>query len=176
MSELTTIRANTTVAWERSIDYDSADGYTASYVLNAAGLSTINISATLTGKSLTVDAKPATTTGWAAGTYAWYLKVTDGTDTFEVDTGTIKIIAENATGNDLIDARAYLASAETELAARTTGKAESYSIKDRSLTRASAEELMAIISYWRKRVTTLEDQERARKGKASKRITYARFI
>lgn len=175
MSELSTIRANTTVKWERSINYDSADGYSASYVLNAAGLSTITISATLSGTTLTVDAKPATTTSWAAGTYAWYLKVTDGTDTFEVDSGTIKILAENATGNDLLDAKSYLADAETELAARTTGKAESYSIKDRSLTRASAEELMQIIAYWRKRVSVLEDQERIAKGRKSNRITLARF-
>lgn len=175
MSEPLTVRANTTVKWERSIAYDSADGFSASYKLNATGLSTITITATLSGTDLSVDVKPATTTSWAAGTYAWYLTATDGTDTFELDSGTITILAENATGNDLLDAKSYLADAETELAARTTGKAESYSIKDRSLTRASAEELMKIIAYWRQRVSQLEDTERIAKGRKSNRITLARF-
>lgn len=176
MTEPTNLRINTTASWVRSIDdYSADDGWSASYVLNAAGLSTITISTTGSGNDFTVDVKPSTTSTWAAGTYAWYLKVSDGTDTYEVDTGTIEILAENATGNDLLDARSYLDDAETELQARVSGKASSYAIKDRSLTRASVEDLMKIVTYWRKRVNSLEDAERRRKGKTSNRITYARF-
>lgn len=176
MAEPTKVRINTTVYWRRDVDtYKPVDGWTASYVLNAAGLSTITIATTGSGSTYTVDAKPATTGAWTAGKYVWYLRVTDGTDVFELDSGTIEILAENATGDDLLDARAYLEQAETELKERATGKASSYSIKDRSLTRASVEELMKIVTYWRKRVNALESEERARKGLKSKKITYARF-
>lgn len=176
MAEPTKVRINTTVYWTRDVsEYKPADGWTASYVLNASGLSTITIATTGSGSRYTVDTKPATTGGWTAGKYVWYLKVTDGTDVFEIDTGTIEILAENATGDDLLDARAYLEQAELELKERSTGKASSYSIKDRSLTRASVEDLMKIVTYWRRRVNTLEDAERARKGVKSKKITYARF-
>jgi len=177
MTEPLKVRINTTVTWEREIDsYSAADGWSASYVLNAAGLSTITIATTGSGNTFTVDAKPATTSAWTAGKYVWYLKVSDGTDIFEVDSGTIEILAENATGDDLLDARSYLSAAEAELDERTSGKASSYSIKDRSLTRASVEDLMKIVAYWRRRVNDLEQQERIRKGKKSKRITYSRFI
>lgn len=176
MTEPKTLRINTSAYWVRTInDYSAADGWSASYVLNATGLSTITISTTGSGNEFTVDTKPSTTGSWSAGTYAWYLKVSDGTDAYEVDSGTIEIIAENATGNDLLDARSYLDDAETELQARVSGKASSYAIKDRSLTRATVEDLMKIVTYWRKRVNALEDAERRRKGQSNRRITYARF-
>jgi hypothetical protein len=170
------IRANTTVKWTRTIhDYDADDGWSAEYNLHAESLNSISIPTTGNGNEYTVDTKPATTTGWAAGVYNWILTVSDGTDTYEVDTGSIEVLAENATGNDLLDARAYLRAAEAEYQERVTGKASSYSIKDRSLTRMDAEELRNAIRYWRGRVTRLENEERARKGFRSNRITYARF-
>jgi hypothetical protein len=170
------VRANTTVYWERVLsDYSADDSWTATYKLNASGLATITITTTGSGTTHTVDSKPATTTGWAAGDYVWVLLVTDGTDTFELDTGTIEVVAENATGNDLLDAQNYLAAAEAELGERVTGKPSSYSIKDRSLTRMDEGELRKTITYWRKRVQVLEDAERRRKGQKSKRIIHARF-
>jgi hypothetical protein len=170
------IRANTTVYWERTLsDYSADDSWTATYKLNGSGLSTITITATGSGTTHTVDEKPATTTGWAAGSYVWHLQVSDGTDTFELDNGTIEIVAENATGNQLLDAQNYLAAAEAELGERVTGKPSSYSIKDRSLTRMGEAELRKTITYWRKRVQVLEDAERRRKGQRSKRIISARF-
>ena len=174
-AEPTRVRANTTVYWERSLPNYDATTWTASYKLYADNLAPITISATGSGTEYTVDAKPVTTTDWAAGEYAWILLVTDGTDTFEIDRGTIEVIAETATGNDLLDARRYLESAETELAARASGKPSSYSIKDRSLTRASVQELQRIVKYWRARVRTLENQERRRRGLKANNITYARF-
>jgi hypothetical protein len=175
MSEPQTVRAGTTVQWTRALpDYD-AGTWTASYRLNAANLPTITITTTGSGTIHSVDAKPATTELWAAGTYVWFLEVTDGTDVFQLDTGTIEVVAKNATGSYLADAKSNLETAEAAYQARVNGGASSYSIKDRSLTRMSADELLKAIDYWRRRVSTLTDAERRRKGQSSRRITYARF-
>lgn len=175
MSVPASIRANTTAKWTESLSYDTADGWSASYVLSASGLPTITIDASSSGTDYTVDVKPTTTRTYPSGNYTYVLKVTDGTDTFVVESGTIEIIADNATGNKLLDAQSYLDAAEEEYQERVTGKPSSYSIKDRSLTRMDADELLKAISYWRKRVRQLDDEERRAKGQKSKRITYARF-
>lgn len=173
--EPTQIRAGTTVKWERTAS-DYQDGWTGVYKLNAAGLAEIEIATTRTGEVYSVDQKPNVTDLWAAGSYTWAFIVTDGTDKFVVASGFINIIAFNATGNPLADAKGYLDQAEQELAERTTGKPSSYSIKDRSLTRMSADELMRSISYWRNRVNTLTAQAERERCKSSKRrITYGRF-
>jgi hypothetical protein len=171
-----TIRANTTLQWTRSISGYDAATWTASYRLTSSNdLTPITIPTTGSGTNYTVDVKPIVSATYAAATYVWNLTVTDGTDTFHIDSGVAQVISQDATGNELLDAKQYLIDAETELAARAAGKAESYSIKDRSLTRTSSSELMNIIKYWRTRVGVLENAERVRKGLPSKSITYARF-
>lgn len=177
IAEPTKVRASTTVYWERDLPNFLNTTWTATYTLNAAGLAqiTFNASAGSTTQEHVVNVSAATTTNWAAGTYAWYLTVTDGTSIFEIDQGTIEILSATATGNDLLDAKANLAAAEAELVARTSGKANSYSIKDRSLTRMSESELLNAIKYWRAKVQTLTEQERIRKGGKSKRLIYSRF-
>lgn len=87
----------------------------------------------------------------------------------------IEVVAETATGNELLDAMAYLDAAEVELAARVTGKPSSYSIKDRSLTRASVSELKSIIKYWTAKITSLKAADARRKGGVSRKITHTRF-
>jgi len=174
-AEPSKIRANTTVYWERDIPGYDASTWTASYKFLSDSLSPVNVTTTGSGTTYTVDAKPSTTGGWAAGKYAWVLFVTDGTDTFEVDNGTIEIIAETATGNDLLDAKSYLKSAEAELAARVSGKPSSYSIKDRSLSRMGEADLRKTISYWRRRAEHLQALEDNRRGKPSRKIVGARF-
>lgn len=173
--EPTQIRAGTTIKWERT-ESEYQDGWTGAYKLNAAALAQITIPTTRSGAVYTVDQKPNVTDVYAAGAYTWIFSVTDGTDTFIADSGFISIIAFNATGNPLADAQKYLDQAEQELAERTTGKPSSYSIKDRSLTRMSADELIRAVSYWRQRVNILEAKtERERCRTSTRRITYARF-
>ncbi len=171
------IRAGANVKWERSVssDYSAADGWSLEYRLNATDLSTIQISTTGSGTTYTVDHDSTVTGAWAAGTYTWTLIATKGDDKHVLDTGLIEVVAFDATGNDLIDAQNNLDKAETELAARAEGKASSYSIKDRSLTRADVDELMKIVSYWRKRVKALKSREARRKGRANPNISYVRF-
>jgi len=175
MPEPAKVRAGLTAKWDRQIDgYDSVS-WSAEYNLHAEGLSSITISATGSGNEYSISVPPATTSTWAAGYYHWILTVTDGSDVFEIDSGGIEILSESATGNDLMDAKVILRKAEAEYEERITGKASSYSIKDRSLTRMDAEELRQAIGYWRRRVQALQDAERRRKGKPSNRIIYARF-
>ena len=169
------IRAGTTVKWERT-ENQYADGFTGEYRLSGSVGPTIEIEATNTDGVFAVDEKPDVTELWAAGFYSWLFIVTDETDTFEVASGTIEIVALDSTGDALGDAKTYLEQAETELAARSSGKASSYSIKDRSLTRMSVTELLNAISYWRRRVTELEKALSQSKCKRSqRRITYGRF-
>jgi len=175
MAEPEKVRAGSTVQWSRTASDYSDASWTGKYTLNAEGLPEIEISTTNDEGTFTVDAKPTETTNWNAAQYAWVFQVTDGTDIHIVDTGTIEVIALTATGDDLLDAQSYLSAAETELAARASGKPSSYSIADRSLTRASSDELMAIISYWRRRVNELKNERAVERGRGNRRMTYARF-
>lgn len=175
MPEPSKVRAGLTAKWERQIDDYDAASWSAEYSLHAEGLTSIAVPTTGSGNEYSVNVPPTTTSTWAPGLYHYILTVTDGTDVFEIDSGSIEILSETASGNDLMDAKAVLAKAEAEYEERITGKASSYSIKDRSLTRMDADELRQAIGYWRRRVQALQETENRRKGKPSNRITYARF-
>lgn len=170
-----TIRAGTTANWTVTIDdYAASSGWSATYTLRAAGQSDITISTTGNGTTYTVDVAPATTTGYAADTYFYVLTVTDGTDTHEIDTGIIEVLAATQNTSDLLAAKANLATAISNYNSAMSKVAE-FGIKDRNQKQRSLEEMRAAISYWQRRVNHLEEADRRRRGFPSKNVSYVRF-
>jgi hypothetical protein len=84
-------RAGDTWQWTRSLSDYPADTWTLTYTAwNASAAITITASADGTDHSVSVPS--ATTGAYAAGRYDWTARVTDGTDTFTVASGTWQIL------------------------------------------------------------------------------------
>jgi hypothetical protein len=151
--------------------------YTGSLRLSQAGQSDIVIAGSDKGdgKTFVFTAAAATTATWGLGSWFWTVTAAAGGDVFVVATGSLTVAALNTVTTDLQAAINSLAEAEAELKARVEGKAQSYSIKDRSLSRMSVAELMTAISYWRRRVQDLAAAQTCGTAKGNPRITYGSF-
>ena len=79
-TEPATLRAGDTADWLLSLpDYPAGAGWSVEYTLiNAAGK--ITIASAAEGNAHRIHVAPATTADWAAGTYAWQRRVSNGTD------------------------------------------------------------------------------------------------
>jgi hypothetical protein len=81
--------------WDMSFGDYPAGVWTATAYLRGAG--TIDIEATADGDTHAFRAAPDDTAALAAGVYRYFVKVTDGTDTFTVDQGEVEVLANAAT-------------------------------------------------------------------------------
>jgi hypothetical protein len=127
------------------------------------------------GKTHVFTVAAAVTATWTAAVYNWSFLVTSGATVILKQQGQLEVQAINGTVTELVAAKNNLAAAEAEMVERTTGKPQSYSIKDRSLSRMSLTELMATVSYWRRRVKELTDEQQCSETRGNRRITYGSF-
>ena len=92
-TEPTSARAGDTWRWSRSLADYPAPTWTLAYTLvNAAGK--VSITAVADGAAHLVSVAPATTAAYAAGRYDWVAHVTDGTDRYQVDSGSIDVLPD----------------------------------------------------------------------------------
>lgn len=155
--------------------YPSSD-YTGKLTLSKAGESNIVITgnAASNGNAHEFSATAATTATWPAGAWSWTATAELGANAYLITTGTLTISALNGQTNALMDAKAALAEAEVELRAAQV-RASSYSIKDRSLSRVSLNDLRGVVDYWRNRVKQLQAADDRACGRGNRSITYGAF-
>lgn len=133
------------VAWRREIDVDDAL-FTVTYRFNSvAGSHTATVTGTRNGAFWEFEMLGSALASWVSGEYRWDLLVVRNSDSEDavLDTGTVRFFGTDDDRRD--HAEIMLAKIESLLQGRADADVESYSIKNRSLTKMSVKEL----TYWR---------------------------
>lgn len=136
-------------AWRRDLGYDNLT-MTVKYRLTpSAGGTVREIAGTsVDGEEWTFQIPSATTVAWAAGSYRWDMivtRVSDGESTI-VQTGMVILFA--TTDDRRTHAEVMVAKIESLLAGRADSDIESYSVKNRSITKMSVMELREWREYY----------------------------
>lgn len=172
-----------TWTWKRddlAVDYPPAS-YALSYFLKIEGstVSPISLTASESGNEYQVTVAAATTAGYTAGTYRWDAYMTRSSDSARVRIGFGQLVVLPNRATSTADPRSHaqkvLAAIEALLEGRSTQDVNSYSIKDRSLSKMTAEELVQWREYYRREVNREKINERARLGKSTGRTMAVRF-
>jgi hypothetical protein len=175
--------AGDTWTWKRSdlaSDYPVAS-YQLSYALKretSSDAPTVIVAAE-SGSEYQVTIAAATTAGLTPGQWRWDAYMTRSSDSARVRVGwgrlTVNANAATATADPRSHAQKLLAQIEALLEGRALQDVNSYSIKDRSLTKMTAEELTTWRDYYRREVNAEKIAERRRLGQSTGRTTVVRF-
>ena len=175
--------AGDTWTWTRSdlaTDFPVAS-WTLAYAFKRRGETTAAtvVAASGSGSVYTLTVAAATSAGYAAGTWDWTAYATRTSDSARVTVGSgaLLVVANPATST--ADTRSHaakmLAAIEALLEGRSVADVNSYSIKDRSLTKMTPAELVQWRSYYRNEVGREDEAARRASGRASGRTFAARF-
>lgn len=148
----TTIPAGLTFSRRYTLTaYPADDGWVLSVLMR--GPSTINLTGTADGVQHVVSADAVTTEAWAPGVYAYSVRVAKGADKFEVDAGTVQVMADLAGVINGADMRSHaakvLAAIEAVLEKRATLDQERYTINNRELWRTPIADLLKLRDVYR---------------------------
>lgn len=182
--EPTEVRAGDTVKWTRddlTATYPASGGWSLDYYLrNATASIDIGTSANAEDPdAFDVDETAATTAGWAAGEYRWIARVSKGAEVYTVETGTLLVKANLAAAGGVDDrehAEKVLTAIEAVIEGRASKDQASYTIGNRSLSRTSLPDLLALRDKYRKEVARLRAEERLAQGLNSGRTVHTRFV
>ena len=179
------IRKGDTVKWKKvatayGVQRKPGDGWTLTYTLSTGNYSTTVSSTTDDGGAFAVTAAATVTDDWLAGDYAWQAKVSDGSETFTIATGTLEVLPDfgnyDGRGNDERSwARRTLAAIEATLEGKATKDQISYSIGDRSISRIPPAELMEWRDRLRVEVAAEDRKQRADIGLSNNGVIRAVF-
>ena len=176
-TEPTEIRAGDSVKWTRSLSDYPASTWTLSYALRGPG--EIDITASADGDDHSVSELPATTAGWTEGIYNWVAKVTDGTDTYTIDEGTVEILEDLAAVTGAYDGRSHakkvLDAIEAVIEGRASQDQMSYTIAGRSLARTPIPDLLKLRDRYRAEYAQEGRAEKAANSKGHAGRILARF-
>lgn len=147
--EPTSVYAGDTVAWTKTLSEYPASLWTLTYSLVRDGGS-ITITATASGDAHAVSVAKATTATWLPAEYTWTAYVSDATNRFTVETGTIRIKANPAAGgyDSRSQAKRTLDAVNALLEGRAGSDVSSYSIGGRSVSKMPVTELLT----WKSRL------------------------
>jgi len=175
--------AGDTWTWKRSdlaSDFPTAS-WNLVYALKAEGSTAApeSLPATKSGNVYTVTKSAIDSAGYVAGIYDWTafaIRISDSARQ-RVAFGQFLVLPNPITST--VDPRSHsvkmLAAIEALLEGRSLENHNSYSIKDRSLTKMTPDELMKWRDYYKTEVLNEKAAERARLGKATGRTFAARF-
>lgn len=156
--------------------YPASDGWVLNYRLvpRAAGTA-ISFSASASGTDHLVQ---QSTSGWAAGYYAWTAWVTKGSETYTRGAGQLQVLPDPRTmaaGTDTrTQAEAALDAARAALAAWTP-TTRRYRINGREMEFNSTGEIIALIQHWEGEVRRERAAAALADGRASGRKVYVRM-
>ncbi|MDF1536075.1 MAG: hypothetical protein P1S46_06165 [bacterium] len=179
-TEPSQVRAGDTVKWTRALsDYPPAT-WTLSYALRGLP-GEIDITASDNGDGThLVSVAPATTAVWEPGVYNWSAKVTDGSDVYTVDLGSIIVLEDLSSVSGAYDGRTHARKTLDALEAVIQGRASrsdlNYTIAGRSLQHMSHKEIRDEWSFWRQQVVMEEKAERIANGEGHSGRIKARFV
>lgn len=159
-------------------DYPASAGWTLSYrLVPFTSGSPITLTATASGDSYRVTQPAATTATWAAGEYSWSAYVSNGSERYTVESGTVTLAVDPATVaafDGRSQARIALEAVEAVLAKRATLDQEQYSIAGRSLQRTPMADLLKLRSALRADVAREDAANRRALGLDDGRRIYLR--
>jgi hypothetical protein len=170
------IRAGMTWAWRRDdlSDYP-APTWTLTYWFKQAAPAGAKFSvvATADGAAHAVSVAASTTAGYTADDYTWVAVASSGTESYEVDRGTARLLPKynaDAALDDRSHAKKTLEAIEAVIENRATLDQQEYTIGSRSLKRMTVADLLALRDKYRGEVWAEEQGERARNGQGSGRL------
>lgn len=171
------VRVGLTWAWKRQdlTDYP-ASAWTLTYWFKqqAAAGAKFSVVATADGDNYAVSVSAATSGAYTADDYTWVAVVSSGSEAYEVDRGTIKLLPKYNTDSALDDrthAKKMLEAVEAALEAFSLG-VKQYSIGQRTMTRRDIPELTELRDKYRAEVFAELQAENARNGKAGNQLLY----
>lgn len=169
-NEPSELRAGMTWEWDRNDLSDfPAPTWTLKYWFKRmGGTDKFSITAAANGSGHRVDVAPATTASYVADDYTWVAVAGDGTDSHEVDRGTLKILPrydQDQALDDRTHAKKVLEAIEAVIESRATKDQEEYTIHGRSLKRTPLKDLLALRDEYRAEVRAEQLEENARNGK-----------
>lgn len=178
-TEPTQVRAGDTVKWTRSLSDYPPTTWTLSYALRGVP-GEIDITASDNGDGThLVSVPPATSAAWEPGIYPWSAKVTDGTDVYTVDQGTIEVLEDLSAIAGSHDGRSHakktLDALEAVIQKRASRSDLSYTIAGRTLQNMTPKEIRDEWSFWKSRVVMEARAERIANGEAGGGRILARF-
>jgi hypothetical protein len=147
-------------------DYSAPTWSASIYFENAAA--TFSETATDSGSDHAFSVAAATTADKLAGRYRWSIRVTDGTDSYTVETGWVDVLTDPAaagTHDPRSDARKLLDALNATLLGRATSDQLAMSINGRSISRTPLPELRQWRDQLRQEVRTEEQGENAGLGR-----------
>lgn len=151
-----------------SVTFELADypGPEWSSLLLLRGAGSIDIEGGSDGKIHTLAETSTNTQGWAPGNYSYSLRVTDGTDTYQVESGSLNILPDLAQADANFDGRAHaekvLESIEAVIEGRATKDQDSYRINNRELRRTPISQLLKLREVYRAEVAQLKARRRGK--------------
>lgn len=147
-------------------DYAAPTWDASIYFENAA--ETFNATATDDGSDHAFSIAAATTADKQPGRYKWSIRVSDGTDSYTVESGWVEILADPAaagTHDPRSDPRKLLDALNATLLGRATSDQLAMSINGRSISRTPLPELRHWRDQLKQEVKTEEQGERAGLGR-----------
>lgn len=148
------IPATATAGLSFSADVDATEYPAPAWdlTLHLRGPESINLTATDNGTAHKFAANAAMTAGWNAGDYWYSLRATNGTDTVELETGTLKVLLDLLAAQPGYDGRSQaqisLDAIEAVLGKRATIDQERYRINNRELYRTPIADLLKLRSFY----------------------------
>jgi hypothetical protein len=157
------VAAGDTIEFERTFgDFDPADGWACTIEVHNATERLAAVAATAgTGEDFRFVIPKATTAAWAAGRVDWAVYADDGTERHRVYWGHSTIVADLETV-DGFDGRTHakkvLDAIEAVIEGRATKDQQSYTIRDRALSRTPIGDLLMLRQTY---LAAVEDEHRA---------------
>lgn len=172
-------RAGLTWAWQRqdlSSDYPAPTWTLTYYFKNAAA--NFSFAASASGVYFAVARTAAQTSALTAGRYDWVAIVSDGTNKYQVDNGSLNVLADYTAVTN-IDSRSHarkvLEAIRAVIENRATLDQEEYAINNRSLKRTPMADLIMLADKYDAMVKGEEAAERINNGLRPKNRLLARF-
>jgi hypothetical protein len=180
-TEPVSARAGDSWKWTRSLPDYPASTWTLTYTLWTASAA-LTITASASGADHAVDVDSATTGAYVAGRYEWVARVTDGTDTYSIGSGTLQILpAVGAAMDTRSHARKMLDALNALIEGRATDgdidvvrTSVATSSGDRS-TQWDMPTLLKLRQQYAAAVAAEEDAARIARGERSSRLIGVRF-
>ena len=179
-TEPTAARAGDTWSWKRTLSDYPSTAWTLTYTLYNASAK-ITITADADGTDHLVSIAIATTGNYTAGRYDWIAHVSDGTDKYQVDAGSMQVLPDLSAAAATYDGRSHARKMLDALNALLEGQATSGQIEiinvshnGRALQRDKAE-LIKLRDRYAAAVRQENEAARIARGEKSSRLVQVRF-
>lgn len=117
------ITAGTSVSWMISLpDFPAPDGWTLTCTLVSPSAQ-IQVTSTPSGNDHLFEVPLAESTDWIAGKYSWQSHISNGSERYQVDSGSVEILDDYADATTGKDTRTWIDTAIEALQAAIAGRA-----------------------------------------------------